>query len=201
MKVLKRNAVILTVLLFVCVAVYLNWSYNRGENDAETLSDTNDTASVGDAAGGESSDTAKNDTDGDTNDAGLYYDGGENASVQTGDEYFAEARLTRQQARDEATQTLQTLTGTEGASQETVDEALNKIAKIADWTVKEAELESLIVAKGFEDCVVFISDDGINVTVPAPEDGLPAASVAKITDIVTTETDFAADNLKIIEIK
>lgn len=199
MKVLKRNAVILTVLLFVCVAVYLNWSYNKGESDAETLSDTNGTA-VGNA-GEESADAADMDADSETNDAGLYYEGGEDAVIQTDSEYFAEARLTRQQARDEATQTLQTLTGTEGASQETVDEALNKIAKIADWTVKEAELESLIVAKGFADCVVFISDEGINVTVSAPEEGLPAASVAKIKDIVTAETDFTADSLKIIEIK
>ncbi len=187
MKAFKRNAVIVAVLLFVCAAVYLNWSYNNGEAavlspDAETEGQ-NANADVGTP----------------TDEAGLYYESEETASETN--EYFAEARLTRQQARDEATATLQLITDTEGASKETIDKALAGITKIADWSVKEAELESLITAKGFSECVVFISDDGINVTVPVPQEGLSSASVAKITDIITEKTEFTAADLKIIEIK
>ena len=59
----------------------------------------------------------------------------------------------------------------------------------------------MIVAKGFDDCVVFMTDDGITVTVAEPEGGLDSAGVAKIKDIITTETEYAADDLKIMEIK
>ena len=58
----------------------------------------------------------------------------------------------------------------------------------------------MIVAKGFKDCMVFMTDDSVTVTVVRPEEGLSSAAVAKITDIITSETDYKADALKIIEI-
>lgn len=200
MKVFKRNVVIITVLLFVCAAVYLNWSYNQKEAEAgaadaaidkamETVTDGNDT----DAA----------ETSGMTDGAGLYYfDEDEKASAMSDEmaEYFAEVRLERQAARDDASATLQTVASAEGASQETIDSALSQMTQIAEWTVKEAELENLITAKGFQDCVVYISDSGVSVTV-AVNEGLSGADVAKITDVVTTETEFGADQLKVFEIK
>lgn len=74
------------------------------------------------------------------------------------------------------------------------------MTQIAEWMTKEAELENLITAKGFTDCVVYLSESGASVTVAA-EEGLSNAAVAKITDIIVTETDFTADQLKVIEIK
>jgi stage III sporulation protein AH len=82
-----------------------------------------------------------------------------------------------------------------------IDAALAEISEIASVSIKEAELEDLIKAKGFADCVVYISDEGVNVTVPAPEEGLSSASVAKITDVVTTQTDYTAGDIKIIPVK
>ncbi|MGM9521652.1 MAG: SpoIIIAH-like family protein [Oscillospiraceae bacterium] len=206
MKVFKRNAVIITVLLFVCAAVYLNWSYNKkaeeaagtenaAENDIEASTDT-DAQTKAETL----SDTAAGD------EAGLFYTG--NVAESTGTsalsaelkEYFAEVRLERQQARDEASATLQTVAEAEGASQETIDEALSQMTQIAQWTVKEAEIENLIRAKGFLDCVVYLSEDGASVTVAA-EDGLSNVSVAKITDVILSETDFTADQLTVTEIK
>lgn len=200
MKVFKRNVVIITVLLFVCAAVYLNWSYNQKEA----------APGVADAAMDDSMDAAAEGID-DTNltdisqaggEAGLYYSGDEDVSAISDEmaEYFAEVRIERQAARDDAATTLETVAASEGASQETVDSALSQMAQMAAWTVKEAELENLITAKGFQDCVVYISDSGVSVTVAANE-GLSNADVAKITDVVTTETDFGADQLKVVEIK
>jgi stage III sporulation protein AH len=74
------------------------------------------------------------------------------------------------------------------------------MTRIADYTVKEAELENLIRAKGFIDCVVYLSDSGASVTVAA-EEGLSQVAVAKITDVIVSETDFSADQLNVIEIK
>lgn len=196
MKGFKRNAVIITVLLFVGAAVYLNWAYGRqqAENTHAAGGGTQDTAPVDSAA------------DGETGETGLFYESGTDAAAaeqgaadRAG--YFDQVRLNRQQARDEAAQTLSTVSQTDGASQESVDAALNRMMQIADWTAKEAELESMIAAKGFEDCVVFISEDGVTVTVAVDAQGLSTAGAAQITDLVTGETDCSAQEIKIIEIK
>lgn len=191
MKTFKRNAVILTVLLFVCVAAYLNWSYNKKTDDSEAAADVTpqETESV----------LTENEADeeADVPDAGLYYE----SDSAVNSEYFDTARLNRQQARDAAVTTLSTVSESDGASQDVIDAALQEITDMAAITVKEAELENLIIAKDFADCVVTISDDGIKVTVPAPEEGLSAASVAKIADVITSETDFTFADMKIIEVK
>jgi stage III sporulation protein AH len=187
-KTFKRNAVIITVLLFVCVAAYLNWSYNNSEK-SQTAAEVSHEDAEGSVAGQGAS--AANP------DAGLYYQ--EKTTVDK--EYFDAARLNRQQARDAAAATLSTVSEKEGASQEMIDAALREISEIASLSLKEAQIEDLIKAKGFADCVVYISDDGVNVTVPAPQEGLAASSVAKITDIVVSNTDFKAADLKISEIK
>lgn len=189
MKTFKRNAVIITVLLFVCVAAYLNWSYNKNSDNAATAAQPSPQ---------ETASSIANDQAAPSSGAGLYYD---SDSTQANKEYFDAARLNRQQARDAAAATLTNVSKTEGASKQMTDTALKEISKIASDTVKESQLESLIKAKGFSDCVVYISDTNIDVTVPAPADGLPASSVAKITDIVTSNTSFKAADLHVIPIK
>ncbi len=188
MKTFKRNAVIITVLLFVCVAAYLNWSYNKN-SDSETAAGVSPQDTAGAAVDQDASATAS--------DAGLYYD----ANGTVNKEYFDTARLNRQQARDAAAETLAAVSKTDGASKDMVNTALKEISDIAADTVKEAQLENLIISKGFADCVVYISKDGVNVTVPAPKEGLAASSVAKITDVVMSQTDYKAADLKIIEVK
>lgn len=204
MKILKRNAVILSVLLFVCVAVYLNWQYNKKGDaaDAGAVTDSTAVQPTTSENDGDAQPTASEEASGSkdkTESAGLYYTQEDGETTMA--EYFANVRLHRSQARDSAVQTLSTVSETEGASQETIDEALSEIARVAEYTMKEAELEGLILAKGFDDCVVYINDGGIDVTVPAPGEGLSTAAVARITDVVTSETDFTAENLKVIEVK
>jgi len=192
MKVLKRNAVILTVLLFVCVAVYLNWSYNRGQDLSvgTEVAESESTASPSDDA--EATDDAGNDTES----GSLTYE----EDTQSSSDYFSSARLSRQQARDSAAETLQQAAAVDTASQEARDSALGAITVMADYTVAEAQIENILMAKDFSDCVVFISSDGVNVTVSAPEEGLSAISVAKITETVMAAVDVTADKIKIIEV-
>lgn len=184
MKKFKRNAVILTVLLFVGAAVYLNWAYDKNE-EAAMIESVQERAAA--SLAGQTPAEA----------SGLYYT--PEAKTMTG--YFDEARLSRQEARATAATALASVSEADGASQEMVDTALREISDISDLSMKEAEIETLIMAKGFEDCVVFISDGGVSVTVPAPAEGLSTASVARITDIVLEETEFCAADLRVIEIK
>ena len=67
--------------------------------------------------------------------------------------------------------------------------------------LKEAEIEGLVIAKGYEDCVTYMSDDAVSVAVAAPEEGLDTEAVAQICDIVTTQSDYTPSQLKIIEVK
>ena len=176
MTKVKRNVVTLTVLLFVCAAVYLNWSYNNrwGQSD-QAMVDAEDKAM---AEAAES-----------------------NLTPVSASSYFATARLTRQTARDEALNLLELSAASENASQETIDAAMATISSMAETSLLETQIENMLIAKNYADCVTYITDQKITVTVPAPIEGLTAEAVAKITDVITSETDFTMDQINIIEIK
>jgi len=195
MKSFKRNAVILTVVLFVCVAAYLNWAHNRSLEDADIVTEPPPDmmqASPVPHVPDESPAAVPEE-------AGLFYRG--QGQVETVSDFFAETRINRRQARDAAAETLATVSAVEGASQDVIDAALERISEIAITSTREAELESMIMAKGFADCVVFLSEEGVKVTVPAPLEGLSQAAVAQITNIIITETEYRAVDLQIIEVR
>lgn len=174
MKKVKRNIIIAAVLLFVCAAVYLNWSYNNSWGAA-------DPAMVK------------------AEDEKMTSLGGE-TDAEPASDYFAQARLTRQTSRDEALSLLETAASSESASQETIDSAMNAITAMANWSMLETQLENTLIAKDFSDCVVYISEDGVTVAVPAPAEGLSAAAAARITEAVTS-AGYTADQLNVIEIR
>ena len=169
----RRNAVVAAVALFVCAAVYLNWSYGREETVGKDLGDptlvSQSDPLVGQQTGG----------------AGT--EGGQ-AQVTSG--YFATARLNRQQARDSALTLLQDAAARQDAVQ-----------TMADYTVTEAQIENLVVAKGYADCVAFIGEDSVSLAVAAPEAGLTDADTARIVDVVNQTAGFTAEQIKIIEVE
>lgn len=192
MSLWKRNAVVAAIVLFVGAAVYLNWSYNRTDT-ADGAADADSSAKIlGQAAlvNGE-----------DTEDALLAGSQGESdgaaQSKETG--YFAQARLNRQQARDSALELLQEAAGDEKAEQTVVDEANASIQTMAACTLSEAQVENLVVAKGYADCICFINDSSASVVVSATETGLTEADVARIAEIVKEETGLSVSQVKIIE--
>ena len=188
MSVWKRNAVVLAIVLFVGVAVYLNWSYNNqltGEgsgtdgSDGKVLGQTTLVNGVDEEQDGE---TAEGQTE-----------------EETGSGYFASARLNRQQARDSALELLQEAAADEKADQKVVDEANASIQTMADDTLSEAQVENLVTAKGYGDCVCFIGEDGVNLVVSSTDQGLSETDIAKIVEIVREETGLSADQIKIME--
>jgi stage III sporulation protein AH len=86
----------------------------------------------------------------------------------------------------------------ENADEETLNEASQTLQVLAAYTVAESQIESLVTAKGYADCVAFMGPDSISVVVAAPE-GLNTADVARITDIVVSETNYKPDQIKIVE--
>lgn len=124
---------------------------------------------------------------------------GASASADGEEDYFAASRLSRERARDEAVSTLRELSESEEADQAAKDEAAAQISALADDSVTEANIESLIRAKGYADAVVMIGDSSVNVVVAPPDGGLQATDVTVIKDIVVSETGVTAGQVKIVE--
>ena len=180
----KRNTVVATMVLLVCAAVALNWKYT-GQQAAEGVEETG-TKILGEATlvNGQEADGAQAAAD--------------EEAVYTGDDYFASARLTRQQARDNAISLLQEAADQPGADAAVANEASEGIQVLAGYTMKEAQIENLVTAKGYADCVAFMGEDSISVVVDTGTGDLTAEDVAKITDIAMTETGYPASGIKIM---
>ena len=186
MKIWKRNAVIAAVLLFICAGIYLNWSYNRSKTPELT-----ETLSAEQVPG-----TAET-VMGETDTQQLLADGEGSASSA---EYFAQVRLSRQQSRDSAVELLeQTIAYDEGTEVGTA--ATQTLNELVSTALSEAQIESLVIAKGYADCVTYIHDDTVCVAVAAPAEGLDQTDVALISDVVTAQTDYPLSQVRIIEVK
>ncbi len=180
----KRNILIAAVLVFVGAAAWLNWSYNQrwGQADPAMAASEDEMSSAVNAilnTGRETSEPV--------------------ASTPVSD-YFAKARLTRQQSRDQALSLLETAASSEAASKEVIDSAMSDIAAMANDSLLESMIENELLAKGFSECVVYLSKNGCTVAVPASLEGLTDAEVAQISDAVMTSTDCTAAQINVIEV-
>lgn len=177
----KKNLLALTVLLTVCGGIYLNWRNSAGGN-ATDLVDTLDSQKV-------MSDEMLLLSDGLTEVI---------ADNNTMTDYFAAVRLSRQQARDSAVTLLQeAMSYGEEASAEGSGAQLEDIVQTA---LCEAQIESLVIAKGYADCVAYMSEEGISVAVASPEGGLQDADVALIADIVMSQSSLNMDKIRVVEV-
>ena len=114
------------------------------------------------------------------------------------DAYFAQARLEKQQSRDEAAEVL---ARRYGGGDVTGDEkgAIEQNAKeLSERVESETAVETMIKAQGFEDALCYLSDSGANILVKT--EGLEAADAAKIKSALLSEVEVAADNITIVEV-
>ena len=169
-KLSVKNLMIISAVLLIGTAVCVNYILYSGENG--TVADVDI-----DLSGTDLENTLQNDP---------------NAS-----NYFAQTILSRKQARDEALEVLKTVASSDSALPETIETALNDISEIAKNIENEANIETLIEAKGFEECIAVISDG--KATIIIKTDGLLANEVAQINEIVYEATGILPNDLKIIE--
>ncbi len=186
MKVWKKNLVAAAVLVTVCAGIYVNWLYTE-ENAAASLTDTLDVEKV-------------------MSDDTLVL-GGDMAAIAAGEDlettaedYFAAVRLSRQEARDSAVNLLQeAMAYTKDGTKDT--ESSLELEQIVQTALSEAQIESLIIAKGYTDCVAYMTADGISVAVSAPEGGLQQEDVAVIADVVMAQSDYDLADIRIVEVR
>ena len=120
-------------------------------------------------------------------------------STGTGSEsadYFTATALDRKEARDEAIDVLKLVSESEEASAEARAEASAKISQIAIDIQNEANIETLVKAKGFAECVAVISEGSVSVIVGA--ESLQASETAQIFSIVYDTTGISPDKVSII---
>ena len=174
----KKQIVMACLTMILGIAVYVNY----------VLSDPADRFSVESVSEGEEYGETKF-VNADNNDLTSL------SNVNAAD-YFAQARIDKASSRDEAVQTLQTVMGI--SENEAVVNALAAV-ELSQMTELESKMESLIKARGYQDCIVYLDEDDVKVVVQS--DGLDTAQAAAIKDILLSEAKISAQNIRIFEVK
>lgn len=189
-NVIRTKAFItVSCVMLVCVAVFVS-----------TLIDKNTDALVG----AEDSDRVLGNAllvDSSVNDAVLDSEGeiDTDAQPEIEDDFFAMAILNRTQVRDSALEVLREIADNPDSLPDAKEEALSSIASIADEMSLEANIETLVQAKGIPECVAVISGDTCSVVVNTS--GLLAEELTQITDIVCEQTNIPIANITVVEAK
>ena len=176
----KKNLMAASVLLVVCAGIYVNWMYSSAQNVA-VLTDKLDAETV-------------------LSENGVIMDTTvDNMNSNVTSDYFAAVRLSRQEARDSAVNLLQEAMSYGDANQQ--QESGEQLEKIIQTALCEAQIESLVIAKGYADCVAYMSDTGISVAVATPEGGMDNQDIAVIADIVLSQTEFSMEHIRVVEVQ
>ena len=168
-KIGKRNMIIAASVLLIGVAVLLNFVLFTGGNGDDGFDGY-------DQPSGSVQETPSEDVGNGT--------------------YFSATQVSRQRARDEALEVLQAVVDNVEADETVKAEALAGISTIAAEIQKEADIESLITAKGFEQCVAVLNGNAISIVVSA--DSLQPAQIAQINEIVYAQTGITPAGVTII---
>jgi stage III sporulation protein AH len=175
-KIGKKNFILIGAVLLIGLAVYLNILFFGNPVDDIGYGDNNMPDNYTDVNAG----TGEEETG-------------------TGSEYFASTQINRQRARDEAMEVLQTVVDSPDALQTTKDQAMSDISRIALDIEQESNIETLVMSKGFTQCVAVVNGTDVNVVVKS--EGLLPSELAQIYEIVYEQTGVIPDNVKVIERK
>lgn len=177
----KKQVLMAGLVLALAGAVWLNMEYSTG---AGGFVNTNSTSSVKNL--------------GDTQYV-VSEEDGEVAAVGAETNYFKTVRAEREATRKEAIALLKETVENVKADETAKTEAGKKMSEIALRIEKEASIEALVKAKGFEDAVVVIGDESVTVVVKGEE--LLSSQTLQIQDAVMSETEISLEKIKIVAIK
>lgn len=199
-----RRATAITLAAALVVAVYLNWQYARTDVFLQE-----DAVTVSAAAETQAEPAAEVVTDGLMTEAEAVSSAGKNygeaqlvsVANDSGAKFFEEARLKRQKAHDAALDTIQKTLKSSGLSAEEKKTYAQELTGNLEDLHAENEIETLVKAKGFADCLCFLQSGRADLTVMTAGDALTAAQVAQIRDIVLSKSSVTAQNITVVEVK
>lgn len=198
-----RKATAITLAAALVVAVYLNWQYARTgvtlEEDAVNVAATVETEEAVSAPIMDGLMTEAEAVSG----ANKNYGEAQLVSVanNSGSKFFEEARLKRTKAHDEAMDAVQKALKSASLSAEEKKSYTQQLTGSLEDLNAENEIETLVRAKGFADCLCFLQSGRADLTVMTSGDALTAAQVAQIRDIVLSKSNVTAQNITIVEVK
>ncbi len=186
----KKQIIIVGLTLILGVAIYIN--YLVGTNMANAAKDTptvkgSEVQSAGNY--GDQQFVSDNNSDSDV----------QNLSVSDADQYFAQARLDKEQSRAEAVETLQTIYGGGDSTDTELAVMAQNAANLTGYIESESKIENMLKAQGFEDVLCYLSDSGANIIVKTQ--GLTSAEAAQIKNALLSEVSVPAEKISILEIK
>lgn len=190
----KKQAVLAVLIAALGVAVYLNYYFSvqqpevleAGAETSSTSSETESSKNLGDAQYVNNPSTTPSETE-------------PADPTAAADDYFSQARKSRETAREEALDIVKDAMNDVKGDEASRQAALEKAAAIASAVEKENAIESLVKAKGFEDCVAYLTDGECQLVVKA--ESLQPQEAVQITEIVTTQTGIAASHIQIVPVK
>lgn len=215
-KIFQKNQIAITALaIMIAVAGYLNFTEQDTSKDgAKKTAGSVETIDTMDISDGDSLIKEKADSSGSAQNTS------ENASKntdstakesQTADssetiggavltqaqvsEYVAGARMEREQTHSKTKDSLNEIINSNSVSEDAKKEAVDKLTELAEIMEKESATEQLLASKGFENAVVSIGDDSVDVVLNYEE--LSSADRAQIEDIVTRKTGYSVSQLVI----
>lgn len=199
-----RKATAITLAAALVVAVYLNWQYARTgvslEEDAVQVAAsaeaTDETVSAPILDGLMTEAEAVSSANKNYGEAQLV-----SVSNNSGSKFFEEARLKRTKAHDEAMDTIQKTLKSASLSAEEKKTYTQQLTGNLEDLNAENEIETLVKAKGFADCLCFLQSGRADLTVMTSGNALTAAQVAQIRDIVLSKSNVTAQNITIVEVK
>ena len=182
----KRNLIIAGAVTLVIAAVAVNWIVFSGDDgkdgfdyDASAGMSTNYGTTLNTGAVGEDSSKPT---------------GGEPNST---DSYFSSVEVSRQRARDEALEVLNAVVENADASEEVKAEAMAEIQTIAKEMSQESNIESILMSKGFTQCLAVINGDSANIVVRT-EGQLQSSQLAQINAVVYEQAGIEPVNITIV---
>ena len=193
----KRQLTILTLILALGVAVYLNWEYAKTDSPfaLPTQTQAEDDALLANAQA-ENTPVMEALPDKNYGEAQLV-----SVSEDSSDQYFETARLTRTKTRDEALDKLQQSLKATGLSEEEKAQLKDTLSSTISNISLESDIENLVKAKGFADCVVFVDGEKVDLAVKTGAEGLSKNEVAQLRDIILGKVQTSAQNISIVEVK
>ena len=193
----KRQLTILTLILALGVAVYLNWEYAKTDSSfvLPTQTQAEEDALLANAQA-EDAPVMEALPDKNYGEAQLV-----SVSENSSDQYFETARLTRTKTRDEALDKLQQSLKAIGLTEEEKAQLKDTLSSTISNISLESDIENRVKAKGFADCVVFIDGENVDLAVKTGPEGLSKNEVAQLRDIILGKVQTSAQNISIVEVK
>lgn len=108
-------------------------------------------------------------------------------------DYIAGVQLSREQIRAKNKETLMSLINSTNIDEAAKQQAIQDMIRITEISEKENAAETLLMAKGFADPVVSITDDKVDVVIHASSITDPQR--AQIEDIVKRKAEVGADQI------